>query len=721
VSLHFIPAVSVKKSDTNFPIFDDTNFRQLHCRHPGRPARYRCKKIRHHTRLAELYRGGQLPVEWSHNVVKGPSSPILHLIRRAVGDRGLRDLPDQELLQQFHGQGDQAAFHALLSRHGPMVLDVCRSVLGNDADTEDAFQATFLVLARKAGSIRTTVSVGSWLHGVARRTALKARSQSATRRKHEARAPVRHASEADDLSWREVRQVLHEELNGLSECYRAPLVLCYLEGATQEATALQLGLPRGTLRERLERGRGLLRTRLVRRGLGPAALLAAAAWPTANASAGTPPSLTASTIKAASLFAAGQAVTGAVSAKVAALSEGVMKAMFLSKLKIATALVVAVCLLSFGGGLFSLALQAKGQPPATQNQNPAQQPPAEAPAKPQGPPTAAPAPAAKGPAANPAIADTARGRVEFVGLTRQTAAEVLKRAAEAAPDGKLQLCAPCLKSAGFADVAPAFFIGDDGKTVYTVVTVVEKEDAARVRYRPAPPEADAVPIPGWADGLPAARDLMLIQAAVQTYGHFLDGRPEKGRDVAKQIVEDPAKVAAVWEFLKARARPADRDLAAWAVAQHGDPAHRCLAAAILMNFPDSDLTWWLLADAQRDPNGIVSSTAMQALGVLARHRPRAVDWGPAAPTLRALLAGTNPSAYLATLDLLVATKASPDLAPVLLAESDLLRAYLKAEHEPSRAKAEAFARQLGATDVKDAAGWGAWLDRFRPKTEGPGR
>jgi hypothetical protein len=157
------------------------------------------------------------------------------------------------------------------------------------------------------------------------------------------------------------------------------------------------------------------------------------------------------------------------------------------------------------------------------------------------------------------------------------------------------------------------------------------------------------------------------------------------------------------------------------VAQHGDPAHRSLAAAILMNFPDSDLTWWLLADAQRDPHGNVHSTATQALGVLAKHRPRAVDWGPAAPTLRALLAGTNSSAYLPTLDLLVATKVSPELAPVLLAESDLLRAYLKAEHGPSRAKAEAFARHLAAKDVKDAAGWGAWLDRFRPKAEGPGR
>jgi RNA polymerase sigma factor (sigma-70 family) len=286
-------------------------------------------------------------------MVKDVLSPILQLIRQAGEDRRVREIPDDELLQRFQVQQDQAAFHALVRRHGPMVLDVCRAVLGSEADAEDAFQATFLVLTRKAGSVRKAASLGSWLHGVAYRTALKARAQSATRQEYEARAPVRQASEPDDLSWREVRQVLHEELNELSERYRVPLVLCYLEGKTQEQAADELGLAKSTLRQRVERGRDLLRVRLVRRGLGPAALLAAAAWPSANASPGVPLSLLTSTVKAARLLAAGPAAAAAAtSANAGTLTEGVLKTMLLSKIKSATAL--ALVLLACVGGTLAL-------------------------------------------------------------------------------------------------------------------------------------------------------------------------------------------------------------------------------------------------------------------------------------------------------------------------------------------------------------------------------
>src|SRR5262245_62805169 len=124
-------------------------------------------------------------------MAKAVSSPILHSIRQILEDQGARQLSDHHLLQQFRDQRHEAAFGTLLRRHGPMVLDVCRSVLGNEADAEDAFQATFLILARKAASIRKTGSVGSWLHGVAYRTALKARSQLSARQKNEAHAPAR--------------------------------------------------------------------------------------------------------------------------------------------------------------------------------------------------------------------------------------------------------------------------------------------------------------------------------------------------------------------------------------------------------------------------------------------------------------------------------------------------------------------------------------------------
>ena len=234
-----------------------------------------------------------------------------------------------------------------------MVLDVCRSVLGNEADAEDAFQATFLILVRKAPSIRKTASIGSWLHGVAYRTALKARVQSATRQKKEARAPARQVSEPDDATWREVRQVVHEELSGLAERYRVPLVLCYLEGRSQDVAAAQLGLATSTLKERLERGRSLLRARLVRRGLGPAAVLLATAWPSATASACLPATLVSSTGKAANLFAAGQ--SAAVPVKVAALAEGVLKAMLVTKLRNATTFLVVIALI--GTGVIGVALQ----------------------------------------------------------------------------------------------------------------------------------------------------------------------------------------------------------------------------------------------------------------------------------------------------------------------------------------------------------------------------
>jgi RNA polymerase sigma factor (sigma-70 family) len=255
---------------------------------------------------------------------------MVQFIRRVVEDPRAKKLTDQQLLERFRDQQDQSAFQALLCRHGSMVLEVCRGVLGNEADAEDAFQATFLILTRKAESIRKSESLASWLHGVAYRTALKARAQSIARHRHEAGVSERQDSGADELTWQEVRQVLHAELNGLPARYRAALVLCYLEGATQEAAAAQLGLAKSTLREHLERGRALLRARLLRRGLGPAAALVTAAWP-ACASASVPVALMGSTVQAAGSVAAGQTAAAVVSARVAALTEGVLKTMLQGK------------------------------------------------------------------------------------------------------------------------------------------------------------------------------------------------------------------------------------------------------------------------------------------------------------------------------------------------------------------------------------------------------
>ena len=215
------------------------------------------------------------------------SSLILQLIRRVHRDPRVEGSADQDLLRRFVGERDEAAFETLLRRHGAMVLDVCRGVLGNEADVEDAFQATFLILARRAESIRKGASLACWLHGVAYRTALRARADCARRQRHEARTSPRcTTTDPDELTWREIRRVVHEELDRLPERHRAALVLCYLQGKTQDEAAVELGLPKGTLKGHLERGRSLLQARLVCRGLGPGVVLALAAWPAATKAAG---------------------------------------------------------------------------------------------------------------------------------------------------------------------------------------------------------------------------------------------------------------------------------------------------------------------------------------------------------------------------------------------------------------------------------------------------
>jgi RNA polymerase sigma factor (sigma-70 family) len=286
------------------------------------------------------------------------SSPILQFIRRIHRDPRVEGSADQDLLRRFVGERDEAAFETLLRRHGAMVLDVCRGVLGNEADVEDAFQATFLILARRAESIRKGASLACWLHGVAYRTSLRARADCARRQKHEARASQRStATDPDELTWREIRRVVHEELDRLPERHRAALVLCYLQGKTQDEAAVELGLPKGTLKGHLERGRSLLQARLVRRGLGPGVVLALAAAPAATKAAGLSHPLVSATVKTATAFAAGKAAVSVVSPSVAALSKGMVKAMFFKKLKIA-----AILLLALAGSGTGLALFIQGPP-----------------------------------------------------------------------------------------------------------------------------------------------------------------------------------------------------------------------------------------------------------------------------------------------------------------------------------------------------------------------
>jgi RNA polymerase sigma factor (sigma-70 family) len=268
---------------------------------------------------------------------------LQHFVRIARG-QSLILATDGELLEHFRDRQDQAAFAALVRRHGPMVLSVCRRLLGHAQDAEDAFQATFLVLTRKVASIRKHESLGSWLYGVAYHVASKARAQRARRQAHEREARRIKSGPAIKAAWQEVHATLDEALAQLPEKYRAALILCYLQGYRHEEAARQLGCPLATLRSRVARGRALLRAGLARRGLtlsvaGFAALLA-----TAAADAALPGALFRSTLslgRAATRLATGQAAGSvAVSANVAALAEGVLKAMLLTKLKIATAVLL---------------------------------------------------------------------------------------------------------------------------------------------------------------------------------------------------------------------------------------------------------------------------------------------------------------------------------------------------------------------------------------------
>jgi RNA polymerase sigma factor (sigma-70 family) len=186
--------------------------------------------------------------------------PLLQMIRRIIEDQRLKGLPDRELLRLFNEERDEAAFHGLLRRHGKMVFGVCRQLLNNEAAAEDAFQTTFLELARKAGTIRNSSSVGSWLYGVAYRTALKSRAELSRRTRHERQKSSESVwTSSDALGRREIEEIVHAELSRFSERYRAPLVLCYLQGKTQDQAALVLGVSKGTLKKDLERGRELLR------------------------------------------------------------------------------------------------------------------------------------------------------------------------------------------------------------------------------------------------------------------------------------------------------------------------------------------------------------------------------------------------------------------------------------------------------------------------------
>jgi RNA polymerase sigma factor (sigma-70 family) len=299
---------------------------------------------------------------------KGQPSSALRQLRALFADGTATGLSDRELLERYAAKraesaeaatAAEAAFTALVDRHGAMVWGVCRRVLGDVHLTEDAFQATFLVLIRKAGSVRVDGSLGRWLYGIARRVALRARTQAGRRDPRIGQVePPSLDDPVGEVELLDLRSTVGEELDRLPAKYRCPIELCHLQGMTYEQAARQLNWPVATIKSRLTQGRLRLRSRLVRRGLAPSAVAAAMATGlTGDAQAAAPLSLVQSTARAAATHGAGGFPAG-----VTDLTEGVLKMMIWHKLRlIAAGAVVAL-------GLTARALPqqpAPGGAPAT--------------------------------------------------------------------------------------------------------------------------------------------------------------------------------------------------------------------------------------------------------------------------------------------------------------------------------------------------------------------
>jgi RNA polymerase sigma factor (sigma-70 family) len=330
-------------------------------------------------------------------MLNGPQKAVLPHLHRLLGSGSAAGLTDRQLLEHVLRRRDPAAFAALVRRHGRTVLSVCQRVLDNPHDAEDAFQATFLVLFRKARSIANRDAVGSWLYGVAYRVALKARAEAGRRRKHERQAVDRSDNRRrSDGAGDEWRPILDEEVNRLPEKYRQPIVLCYFEGKTYEEAARLLGWPAGTVSVRLARARKLLGSRLALRGLalGSGALSTMLAEVAASAKGA--PVLAEAAVQAIVRMMT-ETGTADVSAQVVALTEGVVKAMLHRNVKTLAAVLVAISVLGGGAGVLC---RFAGTSPAS-----AADPPAQAPVE------AGAAPAPAGPAQEPAPEERGAPRV----------------------------------------------------------------------------------------------------------------------------------------------------------------------------------------------------------------------------------------------------------------------------------------------------------------------
>jgi RNA polymerase sigma factor (sigma-70 family) len=298
-------------------------------------------------------------------MVNGRTSGAIRQVVRAFREGTLSGLSDREILGRFVDDRDEAAFEALLTRHGPMVLNVCRQILRHPEDAEDAFQATFLALACKAGTLWIDESLGPWLYRVASRVAARARAERRRRGDRERSGgalPEPEPARGDGTDRDEIPRVVHEELGRLPERLRAPIVLCYLEGMTHEQAACHLGCPVGTVRSRMARARALLRGRIARRGLATTDAAPADVLATDARASAVPRHIPPTLIKSAAQIAAGTASLrgdAGIPTRVAALLEGVLKMFRIRQLASTMAALAVIGVAATIAGLS--ALPASGQ------------------------------------------------------------------------------------------------------------------------------------------------------------------------------------------------------------------------------------------------------------------------------------------------------------------------------------------------------------------------
>ncbi len=293
-----------------------------------------------------------------HTEQSRPRAPQSTLLWKAA-----EGLSDAQLLNRFVSHRDESAFEALVQRHGSLVWGVCRRQLTDPNAVDDAFQATFMVLVRKAASISRPELLGNWLYGVAYRVSVKARVNAARRSAHERQAASMPRPESvSDSDNRELRLILDEELDRLPEKYRTPLVLCYLEGKTNEEAAQVIGCPLGSMSWRLSRGRDLLQRRLRTRRLAVPAALGVLLLTEATATAAVPIALVQSAVRTG-MIAGGADIFGTIPASVASLADNVLEAMSGLKLKVLAAFVAAVAVLFSLSGATAMAIHWWNQSP----------------------------------------------------------------------------------------------------------------------------------------------------------------------------------------------------------------------------------------------------------------------------------------------------------------------------------------------------------------------